>query len=131
METDQPIREMTGNKVIWYWGAVEKERCMVKDRTISMMAQRFNSLVWERLSGESDGRYGLYSDLAKKEAENKALREEIARLKLELEEATCQSRGAHRNILMCSAVDALLRQAKSLSTIVSEREGNTEPSAGR
>ena len=96
---------------------------METERPIEEMRQRFDPLVSKRFSTESDGSYVRYSDFAKKDAENKILKEEITRLKMELEEAKRQVGRSHGDILMYSAVDALLHQAKSLSTLIFERDG--------
>jgi hypothetical protein len=101
---------------------------MEKERTITEPVRRFDPLVREGRGGESDGRYVL-DDFAKKEAENRALKEEIRRLKSELEEAKREAVGSPGDILMHSVVDALLHQAKSLSTLVFEHEKNNGPSA--
>ncbi len=102
---------------------------MEKDRPIEEMTRRFDLIVLEMPDAESDGSYVPYADFAKKEAENKALKEEIIRLEMELEEAKRQVGGFHGDILMASVVDALLHQAKSLSTIIFERERDNRPLA--
>lgn len=102
---------------------------MEKDRPVREMKRRFDLIVLERPDGEQDGSYVPYADFAKKEAENKTLKEEIIRLQMELEEAKRQVGGFHGDFLMASVVDALLHQAKSLSTIVLERKRDGRPLA--
>ncbi|MHB8908629.1 MAG: hypothetical protein ACYDAA_07100 [Syntrophales bacterium] len=102
---------------------------MEKDRPRKETRRRFDLIVLERPAAESEGRYVPYADFAKKEAENKAMKEEITRLEMELAEAKRQVGGFHGDILMASVVDALLHQAKSLSTIVFERERDNGPLA--
>ncbi|MHB8770314.1 MAG: hypothetical protein ACYC7J_04905 [Syntrophales bacterium] len=90
----------------------------------------FDPAVWERISGKRDGSSESYSDLARKEAENKALKEEITRLKIELEKAKRPTDGSDSDSVMHAVVDTLLHQAKSLSTLVFLHEQNG-PSATR
>lgn len=53
--------------------------------------------------------------------ENEALKDDVERLRRELEEAKRQVGGFHGDILMYSVVNALLHQAKSLSNLVFEQ----------
>lgn len=102
---------------------------MEQDRPIKEPRRRFDLIVLEMPDAERDGSYVPYCDFARMEAENRALREEIVRLQMELEEAKRQAGGFHGDILMASVVDALLHQAKSLSTVVFEREQDGRPLA--
>ena len=54
--------------------------------------------------------------------ENEALKDDVKRLRTELEEAKRQVGGFHGDILVNSVVDALLHQARSLSTLVSDQD---------
>jgi len=58
-----------------------------------------------------------------KEAENVELKDEIIRLRMELEEAKRQSGRPHRDILIYPAVDTLLHQAKLLSSLICQQNG--------
>jgi hypothetical protein len=100
---------------------------MEKDRSIKGMIQEFDPLFWEGFSAERNGEYVLYSDFAKKKAENEALKEEITRLKTALEEARSQVGRFHGSAPLHPAVDALLYQAKLLSALISERDRITTP----
>lgn len=53
--------------------------------------------------------------------ENEALKDDVKRLRTELEEAKRQVGGFHGDIFMYSAVNALLHQARSLSNLVFEQ----------
>ncbi len=79
---------------------------MEKERLIKGTIRRFNPMAWERIN-----------------AENKMLNEENRRLKTELEETKLQVGRFHSDIVMHSAVDTLLHQAKSLSTLIFDSEG--------
>ena len=54
--------------------------------------------------------------------ENEVLKDDVKRLRTELEEAKRQVGGFHGDIPIYSVVDALLHQAKSLSTLVFEQD---------
>ena len=59
--------------------------------------------------------------------ENNALNDEVTRLRRELEEAKRHAGGLHGDILMYSAIDSLLHQAQSLSTLISEQKKFSGP----
>lgn len=102
---------------------------MEQDRPIEKTRRRFDLIVLEMPDAERDGSYVPYCDFARMEAENRALKDEIVRLQMEVEEAKRQAGGFHGDVLMASVVDALLHQAKSLSAIVFEREKDGRPLA--
>ena len=54
--------------------------------------------------------------------ENAVLKDDVKRLRTELEEAKRQVGGFHGDILVYSVVTALLHQAKSLSNLVFEQD---------
>ena len=66
----------------------------------------------------STGGWLPHSDCAERNAENGVLKEEIARLKLELEITRRLAGRSENDILMHLAIDALLHQAKELSALV-------------
>jgi hypothetical protein len=102
---------------------------MEQDRPMKETRRRFDLIVLEMPDAERDGSYVPHCDFARLEAENRALKEEVVRLQMELEEAKTQAGGFHGDVLMASVVDALLHQAKSLSTIVFERGKDGRPLA--
>ena len=59
--------------------------------------------------------------------ENNVLKYEVIRLRRELNEAKSQVGRLHGDILMHSAIDSLLNQAKSLSTLVFEQKKFSGP----
>jgi hypothetical protein len=105
----------------WHRAAGKGGR-MEKDRSLTGMIQEFVPLVCKRLNADRDGSYRLYSDLARTEAENEAVKEEITRLKTALAEAKSQVDCFHGTAPMQPAVDALLHQAKLLSALIFERD---------
>jgi hypothetical protein len=105
----------------WLRAAEEGGR-MEKDRSLTGMIQGFDPLVGKRLNAEREGSYGPYSDFARTEAENEALKEEVTRLKTALAEAKSQVDCFHGAAPMHPAVDALLHQAKLLSALIFERD---------
>ncbi len=54
--------------------------------------------------------------------ENEVLKDEVKRLRMELEEAKRRAAGFHGDSLINSAVGALVDQVKSLSTLVFEQD---------
>ncbi len=59
--------------------------------------------------------------------ENNVLKDEVTRLRRELEEAKRHAGGFHSDILMYSAIDSLLHQAQSLSILLSEQKRFSGP----